>query len=72
MTDQLPLRGYDFETKRASDIVCRRSVKPPEVGGSVVLDVPGRGLAWLKVAFLASIERCELEWKRLIREGNYE
>lgn len=35
------------------------------MGGLVVFDILGSEVAWLKVAFYASIESCEMEWKRL-------
>lgn len=59
--DEFPFFRYDFETGRFSGIVDTRATKRPNVGGSVVLDVFGREIAWLKVAYNACIESCELK-----------
>lgn len=40
--------------------------------GSVALHVPGREVAWLKVASYACIERCDLACKSLNGEVNEE
>lgn len=37
-----------------------------------MLDVPGHGVAWLKVASYAAIKGCELEWRRLNGEVSEE
>lgn len=55
MGDQLPFLGYDFETTVVSEILPTRTAKRPKVGGSGVLNVPGREVAWLKSASYAHI-----------------
>lgn len=63
--DELPFLGFNFENGAVSDIVAKRASKHPEVGGEIVLDVPGSELAWLKVTSYAFFESCKLERIRL-------
>lgn len=63
--ENLQFFSYQFETGAVSDIFATRKAKPPNVGGSIVLDVPSREVSWLKLAFSAIVTRCELELQRL-------
>lgn len=70
--DALPFLGYDFKIGTVSEIVATRATKRPKMGGSVVLDVPGREIAWLRLAFCTSIRNSDLEWNSLNVDANEE
>lgn len=61
--DQLLFLRYDLENTTVSDRVATRAAKRQKVCGSVLLHVPGRRIAWLKMAFYASIKSCDLDRK---------
>lgn len=54
----------------ATNIVATRVINRPNVSGSVVFDVSGREVGWLKLSAYASSKSREVVWKCLTGEGD--
>lgn len=68
--DFLPFLGYHLKTRAVFGSVATLKTKFPNVGGSVISDVPGRKVAWMKIASYAINKNCKLEWKHFSGEFN--
>lgn len=66
--DELPFLGYNFETGDVSDVFATQASNRSKVNGEIVIEATRREVAWLKITSCASVENCELEWKRLNAE----